>query len=99
MYDKKPYMIPVNPHLDYEQEEKIVVGKEVTPMAAVVERAKSELKDTIEENAPHVPVQKNIQGKKRLLPVSIDVATEEARPSKKHKKTDNDLPNIFNKKR
>jgi len=103
MYDKKPYMIPVNPHLEYKQKEKIVVGKEVTPVAAVVERAKSELKDTIKENVPHVPVEKNMRSKKRPLPISIKVATEEATPSRKSKKLSKnkkkEIPNIFSKKR
>lgn len=39
MYSKKPYMIPVNPHITVE-ESKEIFGKQVTPMAAVEERAK-----------------------------------------------------------
>jgi len=65
---KKSYMIPVNPHLDYEQEEKIVVGKQVTPMAAVVERAKSELRDKIEQGLPHVPVAQEGGAEPRIPP-------------------------------
>lgn len=46
MYSKKPFMIPVNPHTTEEKTNEIhvfsssVVGKQVTPMAAVEERAK-----------------------------------------------------------
>lgn len=39
MFYKKPYMIPVNPHTTEEKTNEIV-GKQVTPMAAVGERAK-----------------------------------------------------------
>ena len=44
MYAKKPYMIPVNPHATQEPEEKVIVGKQVSPVTAVEERAKSDLK-------------------------------------------------------
>ncbi|XP_061188729.1 uncharacterized protein F54H12.2-like [Saccostrea echinata] len=55
MYSKKPYMIPVNPHITVE-EPKEIVGKQVTPIAAAEERAKGELKEEMRENIPHVPV-------------------------------------------
>ena len=56
MYSKKPYMISVNPHLSLKESNEKVVGKHVTPMAAVEERAEVEMKETIKENAPpHVP--------------------------------------------
>lgn len=66
MYAKKPYMIPVNPHVSHEQDSNTVVGKHVTPVAAVEERAKSEMKEAIKEKSPHVP----IKGRKRRRSVS-----------------------------
>lgn len=55
MYSKKPYMIPVNPHITVE-EPKEIFGKQVTPMVAVEERAKEDLKEEMRDNVPHVPV-------------------------------------------
>lgn len=55
MYSKKPYMIPVNPNLS-EEEPKEVIGKQVSPMTAVEDRAKSELKEEMRDNVPHVPL-------------------------------------------
>jgi hypothetical protein len=43
MYSKKPYMIPVNPQIPV-QESKEVMGKRVTPLEAVEERAKKDLR-------------------------------------------------------
>jgi hypothetical protein len=54
MYSKKPYMIPVNPHISKEPDEK-VVGKQVTPVAAAEEKARSELKTAVRKDLPHVP--------------------------------------------
>lgn len=55
MYSKKPYMIPVIPHLTVE-EPKEIFGKQVTPMVALEERAKEDLKEEMRDNVPHVPV-------------------------------------------
>lgn len=55
MYSKKPYMIPVNPHITVE-EPKEIFSKQVTPMVAVEERAKEDLKEEMRYNVPHVPV-------------------------------------------
>lgn len=56
-------MISVNPHLSLnmlkESNEK-VVGKHVTPMAAVEERAEVEMKETIKENAPPPTCQRRL---------------------------------------
>lgn len=70
MYSKKPYMIPVNPHVTVE-EPKGIVGKQVTPIAAVEERVKGELKDEIRENIPHVPVGSIKAGDSQIPPISI----------------------------
>ena len=56
MYANKPYMIPVNPHATQEPEEKVIVGKQVSPVTAVEERANSDLKDAIQDNKPHIPI-------------------------------------------
>lgn len=55
MYSKKPSMIPVNPHITVE-EPKEIFGKQVTPMVAVEERAKEDLKEEMRDKVPHVPV-------------------------------------------
>lgn len=64
MFSKKPYMIPVNPHLSRKESIDQVVGKHVTPMAAVEERAKEEMKEAIKEKIPHVS-EKTIKAQKR----------------------------------
>lgn len=75
MYAKKPYMVPVNPHVTIKPEEKVVVGNKVTPVAAMEERAKSQLKNAIKGDMPHVPL--TIKGKTPKIPVSLK------RPAKK----------------
>ena len=62
MYAKKPYMIPVNPHVTKEPIEKVVVGKQLSNVTDIEERAKSDLKDVIDDDKPHVPI--NIKGTK-----------------------------------
>uniref|UniRef100_A0A8W8MMJ6 Uncharacterized protein n=1 Tax=Magallana gigas TaxID=29159 RepID=A0A8W8MMJ6_MAGGI len=64
MFSKKPYMIPVNPHLSQKEPVDQVVGKHVTPMAAVEERAKEEMKEAIKEKIPHVS-EKTIKTQKK----------------------------------
>lgn len=58
MYAKKPYMISVSPHLNTEIDSDVVVGKQVTPVAAAEERAKSEMKEEIRKQSPHVAISK-----------------------------------------
>jgi hypothetical protein len=86
MYSKKPYMIPVNPHIPV-QDSKEVIGKRVTPMEAVEERAKEDLREEMRQNVPHVPansikVEKDLKSiralsftktrtRKRALPKSL----------------------------
>ena len=53
MYTHKRYMISVP------KRDKVVVGKQVTPVAAALERAKSQLRTAIKENRPHIPVTDN----------------------------------------
>ena len=65
MYSKKPYMIPVNPHVNDTEEAKRLTGNTVTPVAAVEQRAKSEMKEMIEDRQPHVPVKRRRRIKKR----------------------------------
>lgn len=55
VYSKKSYTIPVNPHITVEEPNEIF-GKQVTPMVAVEERAKEDLKEEMRDNVPHVPV-------------------------------------------
>ena len=91
MYANRPYMIPVNRHIGEEEEDKIVVGKQVTPVAAAVERAKSEHRDAVRENVPHVPINK----KKVEKPVSSKGTAKRATSKRK---PETEEPNLFNKK-
>jgi len=75
VHSHKSYMIPVSPHTV--MEEKPVV--QVTPVAAGIERAKSELRDAIKKDQPHVP----IKGKKRKRSVSSNRTTKSVTPLKK----------------
>jgi len=91
MYSKKPYMIPVDPHVSREhEEEKVVVGKQVTPIAATEERAKSELKDAIKGHAPHVPVKRPIKDRKRKRSLSSRKGVKQTTSKKIHKKRKRD---------
>lgn len=54
MYARKPHIISVDPHLPREPE--VFVGKRVTPVTVVVDRAKSEMCDVIEDDKPHEPI-------------------------------------------
>ena len=98
MYAKKPYMIPVNPHVTSEPEEKVIVGKQVSPVTAVEERAKSELEDAIEDNKPHIPI--TIKGTKVDKSASVKLPTVKATSTqkKRKRKPSEDEYNIFNKK-
>ena len=64
MYRRRRYMIPAN----VKKRDKVVVGTQVTPVAAALERAKSELKTAIEEKSPHVTVEKPIKEKTKRKP-------------------------------
>ena len=52
MYKRRRYTIPVN----VKKRDKVVAGTQVTPVAAALERAKSQLRTAIKENRPHVSV-------------------------------------------
>ena len=82
MYVKKPYMIPVNPHVTKEPIEKVVVGKQLSNVTDIEERAKSDLKDDIDDDKPHVPI--NIKGTK--MTVSVKLATGKATSTQKKRK-------------
>lgn len=102
-------MIPVNPHTTVE-ESKEIVGKQVTPMAAVEERAKEDLKEEIRDNVPHVPadsikVENGLKSinplsvvkkktRKRVVPNSSHISTKKRRTEKSNWDT-----NIFTSKR
>lgn len=47
VFSKKPYMISVNPHMPSKESTDQIVGKQVTQMATVEERAKAETKEAI----------------------------------------------------
>ena len=98
MYSKKPYMIPVNPHATQEPEEKVIVGKQVSPVTAVEERAKSDIKDAIQDNKPHIPI--SIKGTNTIKTVSVNPAAAKAASTqkKRKKKYQEDEFTIFNKK-
>ena len=73
MYAKKPYMIPLNPHVTKDAVEKVVVGKKVSNVTAKDERAKSDLKDAIDDKKPHVPI--SIKGTKVDKLTSVKLTT------------------------
>ena len=84
MYAKKPYMVPVNPHVTKEPEQKLVVGKEVTLTAAVEDRARSEFKEAIQDEAPHVPLA--IKGSKSKYSFSSQPAAKRSSSLNSRKK-------------
>ena len=84
MYAKKPYMVPVNPHVTTEREQKIVVGKEVSPTAAAEDRARSEFKEAIQDEAPHVPLA--IKGSKSKYSFSSQPAAKRSSSLNSRKK-------------
>ena len=97
MYAKKPYMIPVNPNATQEPEEKVTVGKQVSPVTAVEERAKSDLKDAIQDNKPHIPI--SIKGTNTIKSVSVKLSTAKVTSTRKRKRQQQENEfNIFNKK-
>ena len=70
MYRYKPYMIPVRPYVKTE-ERKEIIGRQVTPLAADIERAKVEFKTSVDENVPHVPLESPIKEKVIKSKVSL----------------------------
>ena len=74
-------MIPVNPHATQELEEKVIVGKQVSPVTAVEERAVSDRKDAIQDNKPHIPISK--KGTNTIKTVSVNPATAKAASTQK----------------
>lgn len=110
IYSRKPYMIPVNAHTTVE-EPKEIFGKQVTPMVAVEERAKKDLKEEMRDNVPHVPVasikaesaQKShsspkIRKKKKKKPIKKVVQSHITSRKRKSEVTDLDS-NIFRSKK
>ena len=101
MFSKKPYMIPVTPNLtSTEYPDKKVVGKHVTPMAAVEERAKSELNDAIKDKIPHVSEKTIKVGKRqeRIKPKSaVKTTTSKSVKRKKLEEEEDWEGTIFKK--
>ena len=77
-------MIPVNRHVTTERENKVVVGKTVTPTEAVEDRAKSELNDAIQDDIPHVSA--NIKGSSRKTIASSELGIKKRSSSVKGKR-------------
>ena len=76
MYRRRRYKIPVN----VQNED---IGKHVTPVAAALERAKSEFKTAVENNTPHVAVEKYIKEKKKTKPFSCVTDSKTTGPLRK----------------
>lgn len=72
------------------------VGKQVTPMAAVEERAKAEIKETIKENIPHVP-EKTIKAQIRQGTVKSKPTLRKKTPQKGLKRKRDTGDSIFNR--
>ena len=94
MFSKKPYMIPVNPHLSRKEPADQVVGKHVTPMAAVEERAKEEMKEAIKEKIPHVS-EKTIKTQKRQPVIKPKPTLKKKTPQKGLKRKRDTGDSIF----
>ena len=73
-------MIPVNRHVTTEPEKTVVVGKTISAIEAVEERAKSELKDAIHDDQTHVNV--NIKGSSRKNIASSQSGTNKTSSTK-----------------
>ena len=82
MYSTKPYMIPVNPHIEEEQDVKIVVGKNVTPTEAVEDRSKAEYVETVKAQQPHVPVDINTEQEMKTASMTPNVRQRTPRKRK-----------------
>lgn len=80
MYSNKPLMVPVKTRVDDSEKTKQTV-KEVTPTAAIEERAKSEFKDAVKKDAPRVP----IKAKKRKRKAIKRKTTKRATSNKRRK--------------
>lgn len=88
LYTRKPYMIPVNPHTEEKKNDETIVGAQVTPVAAVEERAKSELKDEIQKRVPHVPIgkkNKKLNQKKKAISRKRKVQSSTSQPKRGRK--------------
>lgn len=82
MYSNKPYMIPISQYKSETIQKPLpMIGNEVSPIAAIEERAKSEFKDAIKDEAPRVP----IKSRKRKRNISPRKTVKQA-TSKKRKK-------------
>ena len=98
MYSKKPYMIPLNPHVTKKPVEKVVVGKQVSNVTAVEERAKSDLKDAIDDKKPHVPISIKRSKVDKLTSVKLTTVKTTSTQRKRKRKGPEDEFSIFNKK-
>ena len=74
----------------------MIVGKHVSPVTAVEERAKSYLKDAIQDNKPHIPI--SIKGTNTIKTVSVNPTNAKAASTQKKRKRkySEDEFNIFN---
>ena len=83
MYSKKSFIIPVNRFA--KEDEKIVVGKQVTPVEAVQERAQVNLSQAIQEEKPHIPT--DIRTRNQIHDISMKATRKRRGSNFKHKKT------------
>lgn len=60
--------------------------RQVTPVAAERERAQSDLKETIRNDEPHMPLQKSIKKIPKKKSVSRSSTVKEKRPAQKKKR-------------
>lgn len=78
---RRAYMIPVK-RIAAPQTE----IRQVTPVAAERERAQSDLKETIRNDEPHMPLQKSIKKIPKKKSVSRSSTVKEKRPAQKKKR-------------
>ena len=74
-YKKKAYMLPVQPQV-----------QQVTPVAAETDRAVSELKETMRNEEPHMPLKKGIKRKAKRKSTSRKSTVRGSRRFSKKKK-------------
>jgi hypothetical protein len=84
MKNRKSYVIPIRPHSQLESQQ---IPTQVTPMAAVEERARIEHTNDVEKGIPHVNVQKGIKGNRKQPSVSPLKELKRLTSPKKKKKT------------
>ena len=84
MKKRKSYVIPIRPHSQLESQQMVT---QVTPMAAVEERARVEHSNDVEKRIPHVNLKTGIKSQHKHISVSPLKELKRLTSSKKKNKT------------